>query len=97
MFIFSDLPPWALFLDSEEGAAGLPRYIDFRQYMRADRKYFCPRSPNRVYKNSRNLKRHIRYEAVNSTVCHLCNTDFPDRQNLIRHMHLNHSRMVYAK
>lgn len=91
--------PWKEFLLTvkTEDSTGLPRYLDFRDCVRSDRKFFCPRSPNRVYKNSRNLKRHIRYEAAISTICHLCSMNFLDKASLMRHLHVRHSRMVVMK
>lgn len=99
-FLFLESGQWIQLLTtlkSEDCTSGLPRYLDFRDCVRSDRKYFCPRSPNRVYKNSRNLKRHIRYETANSTICHLCSLNFPDKSSLIRHLHIRHSRMVVVK
>lgn len=60
-----------------------------------DGKYFCPNSPERIYKNKRNLKRHLKELLEISTKCHLCGSILESRNDLFLHLHKEHTASNY--
>lgn len=69
----------------------MPRFMDFQHCTTADGKYFCPNSPERIYKNKRNLKRHLKELLEISTKCHLCGIVLESRNDLFLHFHKQHT------
>lgn len=69
----------------------VPRFMDFQHCTTVDGKYFCPNSPDRIYKNKRNLKRHLKELLEITTKCHLCGNVLESRDDLFLHLHKQHT------
>lgn len=69
----------------------VPRFMNFQHCTTLDGKYFCPNSPERIYKNKRNLKRHLKELLEVSTKCHLCGSILESRDDLFVHLHEKHT------
>lgn len=69
----------------------VPRFMNFEHCRTRDGRYFCPNSPGRIYKNKRNLKRHLKEFLEISTNCHLCGDVLETRDDLFVHLHKKHT------
>lgn len=85
------LPDYLKYENYIKRKSTIPRCLDFSRCLLPDGRYFCPSSPTRIYKNKRNLKRHIKYECNISLMCHLCQLLCADKEELLTHMWDKHT------
>ncbi|XP_017783492.1 PREDICTED: RE1-silencing transcription factor-like [Nicrophorus vespilloides] len=71
--------------------SSVPRNLDLSYYISSEGRYCCPQCPDKVYKNKRNLKRHLCQMAYVSSLCHLCGVLMDTKVNLVIHMNTVHS------